>query len=638
MKKNLLLVAVVLFISLNAFPQATSLTIDNQTPGWLSSKINYGDQQTVRNLKVTGYINKTDLEFIGTLIQSRNLDGELDLSECNIIRETIGEPDNKLVSFGLDNKDSVRVYRIPKSVMEVENCTHKLYVDTLYFDCKLKYIDQSMLWYEKVDIGHLYLCETVDSIPDNAFVRNPGREWAGACTKIKSVHFSPSIKYIGVSAFEGCELYSCNFNDLVNLEYLGRAVYINGNWHTFGVCAPDTIRVPGKLKSYPLNAFVYKQGAHIFIDEQTKTLEGGTSEKYYYQCDGTGLTFHINQTTPPNITYWYRNSNWFPGATVYVPKGSKETYESSMWSATNIIEMNPIENIQLNYNEIILGKGQRQSFVIKISPADADDQRISWISENAEIASIDDNGVVTAINPGSTYIFATSIATGVKDSCKVTVIQPATGVTLSQSTYRLTNIGENFTLEATVLPADATNKEVRWVSSNESVCVVANGKVVATGFGTAVVMAVTVDGGFMATCTVIVEKEGISVTDVVLSQTEVKLRKGETKQLTATVYPSDATNKTVIWKSSDEGVCVVAQTGLLIARGEGVARVTVVPENGVGQAECDVTVVNELDAIQSVQSDRQDSDVPIYDILGRKVDQLMRGHLYIKNRRMFIAK
>ena len=51
------------------FAQATDLTIDNQTPGWLSSKINYGDQQTVKNLKVTGYINNTDIRFIGSLTQ-----------------------------------------------------------------------------------------------------------------------------------------------------------------------------------------------------------------------------------------------------------------------------------------------------------------------------------------------------------------------------------------------------------------------------------------------------------------------------------------------------------------------------------------------------------------------------------------
>ena len=85
--KKILVMCLSLCISLCANAQATDLVVDCQTPGWLSSKINYGDQQTVKNLKVTGYINNTDLKFIGTLIELRNLNGELDLTDCNIVSE-----------------------------------------------------------------------------------------------------------------------------------------------------------------------------------------------------------------------------------------------------------------------------------------------------------------------------------------------------------------------------------------------------------------------------------------------------------------------------------------------------------------------------------------------------------------------
>ena len=60
-------------------------------------------------------------------------------------------------------------------------------------------------------------------------------------------------------------------------------------------------------------------------------------------------------------------------------------------------------------------------------------------------------------------------------------------------------------LEASIIPEDATNKNINWRSSNESICIVSNGKVVSVGFGTAVIIATTVDGGHMATCTVVVE-------------------------------------------------------------------------------------------------------------------------------------
>ena len=67
--KRIISFCMCLTLCMALFAQATDLTIDNQTPGWLSSKINYGDQQTVKNLKVTGYINETDMKFIGTLLQ-----------------------------------------------------------------------------------------------------------------------------------------------------------------------------------------------------------------------------------------------------------------------------------------------------------------------------------------------------------------------------------------------------------------------------------------------------------------------------------------------------------------------------------------------------------------------------------------
>ena len=70
MKKLLFLIAIALCCRFATFAQATSLTVDCQTPGWLSSKINYGDQLTVENLTITGYLNSDDLHFIGSLMEN----------------------------------------------------------------------------------------------------------------------------------------------------------------------------------------------------------------------------------------------------------------------------------------------------------------------------------------------------------------------------------------------------------------------------------------------------------------------------------------------------------------------------------------------------------------------------------------
>ena len=74
------------FLSIEA--QQISLVVDNQNPGWLSNKIGYGDQKSVQNLKVTGYINSTDLSFIGELIGKQSLNGILDLEDAYIVGDT----------------------------------------------------------------------------------------------------------------------------------------------------------------------------------------------------------------------------------------------------------------------------------------------------------------------------------------------------------------------------------------------------------------------------------------------------------------------------------------------------------------------------------------------------------------------
>jgi hypothetical protein len=81
--KKILVMCLSLCISLCANAQATDLVVDCQTPGWLSSKINYGDQLTVKNLKVTGYINETDLKFIASLF-NKELNGVVDLGDVTI--------------------------------------------------------------------------------------------------------------------------------------------------------------------------------------------------------------------------------------------------------------------------------------------------------------------------------------------------------------------------------------------------------------------------------------------------------------------------------------------------------------------------------------------------------------------------
>ena len=171
----------------------------------------------------------------------------------------------------------------------------------------------------------------------------------------------------------------------------------------------------------------------------------------------------------------------------------------------------PVEALSLEKHSVKLIIGNSEQLLTQISPSTADEKGVTWVSSNEKIASVDNYGNVTAKKTGEAWIKAVSQDNPeAKDSCKITVIQPVKGISLNYKTYELGNIGESVELIATVLPDDASNKNIRWTSSNESVCIVSRGFVVGVGYGTAVIIAKTEDGEYLATCTINV----VNITDV----------------------------------------------------------------------------------------------------------------------------
>ena len=217
-----------MLLSLTANAQATDLVVDNQNPGLLSGKINYGDQLSVKNLKVTGYINSDDLAFMGMLIQTRNLNGRLDLHDCNIVRNTTEGLDNYMGNncFNISEKANLNYLSLPKTLEKIENILYLdwsrekslLEIDTIHFDCNIKYIEGSMFGRRQYDVmpHHIIVGNKVDSIPNNAFDEK---------TQLSSIKLPASIKYVGNRAFYGTKINKLNFNELVNLEYLGHGAF-----------------------------------------------------------------------------------------------------------------------------------------------------------------------------------------------------------------------------------------------------------------------------------------------------------------------------------------------------------------------------------------------------------------------------
>ena len=127
---------------------------------------------------------------------------------------------------------------------------------------------------------------------------------------------------------------------------------------------------------------------------------------------------------------------------------------------------------------------------------------VTWTTSNKSVATVDGNGVVTAVAGGTCTITATAGGSLKKATCSVIVKQLVTSIVLSQ-TKAVLELDNYVRLTATVLPENAANKNVVWSSSNEDVALVRNGRVDAYGYGTAIITCEAADGsGVKATCTV----------------------------------------------------------------------------------------------------------------------------------------
>ena len=166
---------------------------------------------------------------------------------------------------------------------------------------------------------------------------------------------------------------------------------------------------------------------------------------------------------------------------------------------------------------------------------------------------------------------------------------PVNSVNLSTSAAELTE-GESLTLTATVLPENATNKNVTWTSSNTDVASVTNGTVTALKPGTSTITVTTEDGQKTASCVVTVVARVYPVASVALDKTSAELTEGESLTLTATIFPENATNKNVLWKSSNADVASVTN-GIVTAHKPGSSTITVTTEDGSKSASCVMTVV-----------------------------------------------
>jgi uncharacterized protein YjdB len=169
-------------------------------------------------------------------------------------------------------------------------------------------------------------------------------------------------------------------------------------------------------------------------------------------------------------------------------------------------------------------------------------------------------------------------------------------------------IGDTLLLTATIVPSDATNKNVTWTSTATAVASVLNGTVIALTEGTTSIIATTANGGKTAICNVTVNPkipDIIRVESVSLNKTADTLDVGDSLTLTATVLPANADNKAVSWSSSNTAVAKVVN-GKVMTISAGSTTITVTTEDGNKTATCSI-VVNKPTIAKTVTVGTQNS-------------------------------
>lgn len=237
-------------------------------------------------------------------------------------------------------------------------------------------------------------------------------------------------------------------------------------------------------------------------------------------------------------------------------------------------------------------KGETFTPSLTVEPEDADNKAVTWTSDHPEFASVDPvSGLVTGVAAGSAIITATAKdGSDQSGTCTVTVkAAKVTKITLSETEKTLEK-GHTFNLTATVEPENADNKGITWSSEADGTCTVTQeGLVTAKAAGTTNIVATAKDGsGITAKCSVTVNPTKVS--GITLNPTSKTVTKGETFEITATVEPSDADNKTLVWESNDQGKATV-DNGNVTTKAAGSVIITAKAQDGSNiSSSCNVTI------------------------------------------------
>ena len=236
----------------------------------------------------------------------------------------------------------------------------------------------------------------------------------------------------------------------------------------------------------------------------------------------------------------------------------------------------PTTSICLNPAELNLMAGDTGQLGTAVYPLSASFKGVDYISDTPGVANVDENGLVTAYEPGTAQITVVS-----QDNPAITAIskvivggQPSIepqAIILDQVRLNLVAGGQQATLNANVLPSTVIDRSITWNSDNPEIASVDHdGIITPKARGTALITASTSDGKHRAYCQVNVSLAAVPVQDVDIYPQVINLEQDGLPAYARTVItPVDATNQDVKWVSGDETVALIDASGQITPRNPG---------------------------------------------------------------------
>ena len=492
--------------------------------------------------------------------------GDSAFKNCkNLDRITMNNGIEILESSAFEDCFSLTTINIPNTVKAISNSTFQ--------DC--------------TSLTEVHLSNILKEIPASTF---------SGCKKLTTINFPSTLTTIGNSAFSGCEslpeailpsgVEKIESNAFKNCKAMKKAV------------VPDTVSSVGSSAFYGCEAL-----ADITLGSKLKKIE---SQTFYgctvlpsivlpYNVTTIGDSAFVNCTkltqitVPRNTTSIASNAFSYPKKmTMYGPSDCyAQTYASGKGIKYVTQDIHAI-SVSLDITEKTTERYDDFQLTATIAPLNFTDA-VVWTSSNEEVATVSDTGYVEICGVGTAVITVT--AGNVKAACKITVPQLIDWIEFDEDEIEL-KAGETYQLKPYISPSDATNKKLKYTSSDTKVAEVsASGLVTAKSEGEAKIRAAATDGSDeYAVCYVTVTGKA-KVTGITLDRTSAEVKRGEKLTLNATVSPSYASNKKVVWKSANTKIATVDGNGSVTAKAPGRTKITVTSsENSSYQASCTVTV------------------------------------------------